>query len=523
MDSDIKRWISMSSQGHSYPGERVTLVPRAKGPVKSNFRASHVPQQRPRVMLKKMHQERAYMADLLDRLNAEQKKDVGTVWSGYLNPDVTNKKYKEVETAAKGKEKEADKAGNWISKSAVNVNTEVLDGNLASKGPTAAQSGAENTIGGVDRTLDEKTIHNVTDLHDVLEQYDAVKVRQILSPPLPETEAAPPKAAHQLPTLPAHVRARIIPSPYLNMTKHDEWKTHKEIDEILDRKDWTYKQNQFAKADQLEKLYKFVQKELEALDAPPSGPDFRRLQVYSAAFEKVIAEFKLYGPILAEIKNEYDKTIASFHNDQRELNFLRTKVQKLLSQNENRLLLKYERRKSKRLEKQLEELEAENHQLRDDLRRKLAIYAAYLPSSTLEKKKKEDTTLAEIADEIKSFKIGDDPVSVYERKIGALEVEVTERNGQIEALKKAQAEDYVPRAEKEKTDVALREAETRLEDLQRQNALLEQELHDQKAELSTVSSTLREKQEQYQFLLKEYNELSEAVAVSFDNKLLKKE
>ncbi|TPX67269.1 hypothetical protein SpCBS45565_g03928 [Spizellomyces sp. 'palustris'] len=494
----------MSSQGHSYPGERVTLVPRAKGPVKSTFRASHVPQQRPRVMLKKMHQERAYMADLLDRLNAEQKKDVGTVWSGYLNPDVTNKKYKEVETAAKGKEKEADKAGSWISKSALNANSEVLDGNLTSKELTeltAAQTGAESTTGGVDRTLDEKTIHNITDLHDVLEQYDAVKLRQIYSPLLPETETAPPKAAHQLPTLPAHVRARIIPSPYLNITKHDEWKTHKEIDEILDRKDWTYKQNQFAKADQLEKLFKFVQKELEALDAPPSGPDFRRLQVYSAAFEKVIAEFKLYGPILAEIKNEYDKTIASFQNDQRELNFLRTKVQKLLSQNENRLLLKYERRKSKRLEKHLEELEAENHQLRNDLRRKLAIYAAYLPSSTVEKKKKEDT---KIADEIKSFKIGEDPVSVYERKIGTLEVEVTERNSQIEALKKAQTEEYVPRAEKETTDAALKEAETRLEELQRQNTLLEQELHDQKAELSTVSSTLKEKQEQYQFLLKEY-------------------
>ena len=43
----------------------------------------------------------------------------------------------------------------------------------------------------------------------------------------------------------------------------------------------------------------------------------------------------------------------SFQEDERELNFLRTKVQKLLSQNENRLLLKYERKKGKELENKL--------------------------------------------------------------------------------------------------------------------------------------------------------------------------
>lgn len=63
---------------------------------------------------------------------------------------------------------------------------------------------------------------------------------------------------------------------------------------------------------------------------------------------------------MAEIKNEYDKTIANFQSDQRELNFLRTKVQKLLSQNENRLLLKFERKKCRDLEKMLVELEEEN-------------------------------------------------------------------------------------------------------------------------------------------------------------------
>jgi hypothetical protein len=43
-------------------------------------------------------------------------------------------------------------------------------------------------------------------------------------------------------------------------------------------------------------------KELQASECPAVGPDFKRLSVYANCFNKVIAEFKVYGPLLADIK-----------------------------------------------------------------------------------------------------------------------------------------------------------------------------------------------------------------------------
>ena len=49
----------------------------------------------------------------------------------------------------------------------------------------------------------------------------------------------------------------------------------------------------------------------------------------------------------------YDDTISSFTSDQDELGFLRNKVQHLLAKNENRLLLKLERKKAYRLQEEI--------------------------------------------------------------------------------------------------------------------------------------------------------------------------
>ncbi|KAJ1566416.1 hypothetical protein HK096_001503, partial [Nowakowskiella sp. JEL0078] len=100
-----------------------------------------------------------------------------------------------------------------------------------------------------------------------------------------------------------------------------------------------------------------LQKELVAIPpSVPGIPNMKRLAVYSNCFSKIIENFRIYGPLLSEIKSEYDAVISNFHSDQHELEFLRMKVQKLLSQNENRLLLKYERSKGQELENIVEKL-----------------------------------------------------------------------------------------------------------------------------------------------------------------------
>ena len=53
-------------------------------------------------------------------------------------------------------------------------------------------------------------------------------------------------------------------------------------------------------------------------------------------------------------------TLSSFKSHEEELQFLRDKVQKLLSDNENRLMLKFEKQKCKELERNIAIAEAEN-------------------------------------------------------------------------------------------------------------------------------------------------------------------
>ncbi|TPX62152.1 hypothetical protein PhCBS80983_g00742 [Powellomyces hirtus] len=466
------------------------------------------------------------MAHLLDTFSASQRKDVETLSSGYLNPDVSNRRMKgEMKARA---EAAASAAGGAVDKSSASAWLQSLGPTYIPATPSEVQAPATNKQDemkperkeALDAVLTgtepHRIAHNTTDLHDVLEKFDAVKlqekfpVAEASSLPAAETsEAALDSSSSSsrkvtLPDLPAALRQRFVPNPILSMTKRDSWRTRQEIDTMLDRSTWMSSPKKFAKQDQLEKLYAFLERELEALQAPESGPDFRRLQVYSAVWDKVIKEFKLYGPVLSEIKNEYDKTVANFHNDQRELNFLRTKVQSLLSQNENRLLIKYERRKTRALEAKYAALEAENEQLKADLRRKLAMYAAYLPPSVLEQKKKDDPVLEAIGSEIKTYKLGEDPISRYENQIDSLSKDVSRCETEISDLRKSHAVDYVLRSEKDAVETALVYAEANLEELRAQNSALQKQVAEQQTELDTVTAGVKERQQQYEFLYKEY-------------------
>ncbi|KAI8820979.1 uncharacterized protein EV422DRAFT_48047 [Fimicolochytrium jonesii] len=581
MDADIKRWTGLSSHGQLtyYPGERVTLTrqqrtaspsrsittgaPRNSSPTRraQTTTTTKTPTAHLRVPL---HAERSFIASVLDKLSASQKKHVDTLYHGYLNPAVTNRMYKEVKEAH-GKARTAPeglgRADECVGGSDGGMQglESVPEGVRVHAGGSVGKRGADvgrAEVGAKVQTTGEKPqalVHHTTDLHDVLEQYDAVKLRDTVFPPLggngadgahhlqpppyqprsdhsetPSTTTAQPT----LPSLPSPTSAPrtssdaegnltthqhyIVPNASLNLTKREEWKARREIDATLERVHWTSTTKRFAKVDRLQELYAYLEKELQVLDAPAVGPDFRRLQVYGAVWEKIIIEFRVYGPILAEIKNEYDKTIASFHNDQRELTFLRTKVQKLLAQNENRLLVKFERRKTKTLAAKYVALEVENARLKDELRRKLAQYAAYLPPSILEQKKREDTTLAEVGPDIKTFKAGEDPITMYEKQVEGLNSQIAQRDDQLVALKKDMEENTVPKAENDKVETALKKTQSSLQALQVQSAELKLELAQQNHKLADMAAALKEKQHQYDVLNKEYSELSEAVARKFD-------
>ncbi|KAJ3151188.1 Translin-associated factor X-interacting protein 1 [Geranomyces michiganensis] len=514
MELDIKRWAGLSATGEYslYPGERVVLGRQpAHNQPRSKLHGTHVPKQRNLRggFRPPLHEARDTMARILDTFSASQQKDVKSISTGYLNPDVSNRRMKgEMET--KIQQQDVSPVRSWLrTRDSPEATTTAAED--AKETQPNQQHAAKATPPELQPTS-HTVVHNTTDLHDILEQFDAVKLQEKF--PADESPAAAEPATPILPSLPSTVQQRFLPNPLLNMTKRDEWRTRQEIDGMLDRTTWMSAPKRFAKADQLEKVYAFLDRELAALNAPESGPDFRRLQVYAAVWEKVITQFRLYGPLLAEIKNEYDKTIANFHNDQRELNFLRTKVQSLLSQNENRLLIKYERRKTKALEAKYAALEAENEELKGELRRKLAMYAAYLPPSVLEQRKKEDPALESL--EVKSYKPGEDPISVFESQIENLTATTEAQEVELTALRKSITEDCVPRVEKETAEASLATAQLTVEELKAQTAALQTQVEAQRAELETATASLKEKQAQYDFLYREYNELSEAVARKFD-------
>ncbi|KAJ3248238.1 hypothetical protein HK104_007735, partial [Borealophlyctis nickersoniae] len=219
---------------------------------------------------------------------------------------------------------------------------------------------------------DEDASHTQTSIHDLLERYDAVKLeQQEIQQQMQHyttTTASPqhhPEAKQQQQQQPKlHHPRWFVPPLDLTSTKTDRYRVAKTVDEGVVERGWRYKTEAAAKgvAERAEMLYGILNKELQTLNLAPTGqgpPDLRRLQVYSSIFDMIIQEFKSFGPLLADIKAEYDRTIhalttASPTHPTDELRFLRTKVQKLLSQNENRMLVKYERKRSKELERALE-------------------------------------------------------------------------------------------------------------------------------------------------------------------------
>ncbi|XP_065064589.1 translin-associated factor X-interacting protein 1-like [Rhopilema esculentum] len=77
----------------------------------------------------------------------------------------------------------------------------------------------------------------------------------------------------------------------------------------------------------LDRLEKFLMKELKALDCADSDkPSEKRLQAFREVFEYLINDFKTYRPLLSLIKNEYEKLIEHQREKIRELEPLQSLI-----------------------------------------------------------------------------------------------------------------------------------------------------------------------------------------------------
>ncbi|KAI9360438.1 hypothetical protein DFJ73DRAFT_81754 [Zopfochytrium polystomum] len=448
-----------------------------------------------------------FLQGLMDRIGREQKRDISAIWSGHLNHDTLNQKLviaQPVITAVRRAGREKSSA-------------EVLAAGRDKTDRNASHKGGPEKPGTHQLAVQE--VSHVTappNMHDLLEQFDSIKLsgKEMGSAEThaveflhQETETASRKTR----TDATRVDRQFLPVYQLSVTKTDQYGTLKAVDHHIVESEWTHRSLAQSQQERLLQLQTFIKEELLRAECPPTGPDFRRLEVYRMAFDKLISEFKVFGPVFAEIKHEYDCIINTYFTNQEELSFLRAKVRKLLAQNENRLLLKYERKRTLELERQLESLVLENEELKAELKRKLVLYASYLPPSVLYDKKKEDPLLADISSSIRTYPAGEDPITVYEHQIKALSTETAMQSDEISRLRKSQQEEFVPKPEKDRVEAELIESEAKYEKLRVLSEEQELELKSKQALVTKLEAALREREEQYHFLIAEYTGLQENV------------
>lgn len=207
------------------------------------------------------------------------------------------------------------------------------------------------------------------------------------------------------------------------------------------------------------------------------------------------------------------------------MGFLRNKVSHLLAKNENRILLKVERKKVSRLQQEIKELREQQDKMKQDAFRKLSIYSAYIPEHFLKDKLDDQNELLKdsIARIRASIENGMDPLTCLESQVQGLQSEVIQKSEIIHELQTSISKKYVSKASKDLVDESLAEVKEKLGKLLDVNKDQESSLKKLNSELDNLKSLLKDKENQYEVLSKEYAELSEATALSFDKLLLNKE
>lgn len=533
MDEDLKRWRRL---GHG----NIELISAQIGanlvPKKSKKVSISPVRQHQKIQRQQQHvpsEDKLFLHSILEKLSTDQKKDQSTIWSGHLNHDNLNKRLvRPLKIIRSG--------GGNVSKVAAKSKTLKSPYQPSNTLPSAAdavmnsQKSAKADKSGVEKKQEDMSRSDLAhvspppNMHDLLEQFDSVKLGRKEDKKNNSAEDDTVQVNFGEDTIQsntcevrfthngdkkseAHLQRSFVPAYQFSVTKAGQYDMLKSVDQCLVESEWTHKTMNHSQAERVQAIYNLLQQELRNNDCPPEGPDLKRLKVYQMIFDKVIAEFKSFGPVLAEIKKEYDSIVNNNFLDQNELGFLRAKVRKLLAQNENRLLLKYERKRSLELETKLHDLHDENEKLKEELKRKLALYASYLPASAMYERRKDDPLLVEIMPSIKSYPVGEDPITTYENQIKFLSSETATQAEEIIKLKMAQEQEFVPKSAKEKIELELIDTESKFEKMKIYSEELERDLKEKINTVSKLESALREREEQYHFLIAEYTGLTESL------------
>ncbi|KAJ2996879.1 hypothetical protein HDV02_006054 [Globomyces sp. JEL0801] len=270
------------------------------------------------------------------------------------------------------------------------------------------------------------------DIFDILESFDAVKGSGDSIKPAKKTVDYTPQGTTRL-----HA-PKFLPKSKMFLTKLDLYRNMTNIDTDFIRSGRKLRHSHKGKQDHLKKYYRYIAEELEANQCPERGPDLKRLSIYSNCFEQLIQEFTSFAPILADIK-----------------------VQKLLAQNENRMLLKFETQKSQDLNKQIDQLKE------------------------------------------------GDPLKAKDEIIDEQDRLIKEKIKEIQSLMSNRDADFVPKVTKDKIEETIKHLNDKYQNYLEKNRIMESDFVLKKESIRQMESQLKLKEQQYQFLVIEYNQIAE--------------
>ncbi|KAJ3381920.1 hypothetical protein HDU92_005035 [Lobulomyces angularis] len=503
------RWRDLASQNqHVHPNEKIVFVKKNSSFNKKSFSKDKFCREEPeRRSTPKEKKEK--LTKILKDLEKKQKVNITDLLkNGYLNLD-------------KSKDKLICK-----TKKTIEFNPKLLNDDVDHVG-TGNCSPINDPILSMEKMLQKlknrKEVNNdfsfQAGLHEMIEEFDPLK-RELKDRKVPDTDTnnkvleSFERNKDFLHKKKKQHDSRFNFVPQLNLcSKREKYNSLKRIEDRLINKPFNKSQDNENLA-KLEELHIFLASELESLtkyqkekfgNNNQHGIENQKLHIYSTVFDQIIQEFSTYGPILSEIKKEYDKALKNNTDSETELNYLRKKVQNLIAENENRVVLKFERKKNELLSRQLEGLKKESIFLKADYKRKLGMFSSYLPASVLIDAVAKDP-------ELSNLETTEDPISLLESKIKLLEIKLAEKNEAFDNLKRLQEEDSVPKALKDQLEFALQDATGKLAIMGQANDYLSKQLDEKSDKLRKLEVDFQEKEEQYAYLIAEYNQLSEKLA-----------
>ena len=254
------------------------------------------------------------------------------------------------------------------------------------------------------------------------------------------------------------------------------------------------------KLEALETLHDYLKQEISQLNPVDENYEFKRIHVFSTCFNELISQFTTFKPILAAIKQEYDKIVMIKDDENIELVNLRSKVCELEAQNENRVMLDFEKKRRMVLEQEIKKQEQTRTELELEFRKRLGMYASYIPESLLKehKMKHEDMTI--------------DPIKGMQVRINELEVLLNQQTRENDNLYRIHQLDYVPKAVAEQLTLGLAEADAKLEVYNERNEELKRDLIEKNRKLEQLEEESNRVDHSYKVLQAEYSSLSETLA-----------